>query len=183
MTFPHEGFLITIDQLSYHDPPSHNSPIRSISSMVYVESMDYVSTNTIGVDPTPIKCEPIALVPPPHHLSLEVRQVQPLLGTLTTYASPISKINFVSSSIVSDAITYFYGLQYLVHHNHLTDCFVNPQNLVHHSRLIEYFVDPQHPIYHSHPIDYFFNPQHPFHHIYLTYFFYDPQHPPFKVIL
>ena len=36
--------------------------------MSYVDSMHYVSTTTISVDPTPIECDPTTLMPPPKDL-------------------------------------------------------------------------------------------------------------------
>ena len=42
--------------------------------MANVESMHYLSTITINVDPIPIECKPIALVPTPHHFGLEVQR-------------------------------------------------------------------------------------------------------------
>lgn len=93
MTFPHEGCLITIDQLSYHDPLSHTSPNRTTPFVDYVESMHYMSTTTIGGEPTPIECEPTTLVPPPQHINLEVGRVNLPLREPTSFVSPISKIN------------------------------------------------------------------------------------------
>ena len=71
MMFTHEGHLIIIDQLSHHDPASHISHNGTMPLVAYVDSMHYVSTTTIDVNPIPIECNPIALVPPPHHFGLE----------------------------------------------------------------------------------------------------------------
>lgn len=137
MTFPHDGCLITINQLSYHDPGSHTSPNKPIPFVAYVESMHYVSTTTINVDRTRIGCEHITLVPPPHHLDVEVVKFNPHLGEATSYVSPIFGSNFFPSSIVHDDMTFFHSPQHLVHHIHLTYHFDGPQHLVHHSHLID----------------------------------------------
>lgn len=92
ITFPHEVSIITIDQLSYHDPPpqtSHNITTPSITNM---ESMHYVSTTPIGVIPTPIECKPIALVPCPHHVDSEVGWSHPPLGEPRSSFSPVKKV-------------------------------------------------------------------------------------------
>ena len=83
MMFPHEGHLIAIYQLSYHDPPSHASHNKTTLLVVYTESMHYVSTTTDGVETTPIECEPVTLVPPPHNLGLEVGKAHLPSGTPT----------------------------------------------------------------------------------------------------
>jgi len=134
MTFPHEGCLITIDQLSYHDPPSHTSPIRPISYVAYVESMHYMSITTVDTNPTPIECEPTTLVPPPHHPSLEVSQVHSPLGEPTSCFSPIYESNFVFSPIVIDDINSLYGPQHPPRHSSSPNCLnsstIGPGNFI-----------------------------------------------------
>ena len=96
MTFPHEGCIITIDKLSYYDLSSHTSPNRTTPSISYAESIHYVSSTIISVDPTPIKCEPIYLVKPPHHPSMEVGWIHPFFGAPTSSVSPNFERNFVT---------------------------------------------------------------------------------------
>ena len=124
--FLHEVCLITIDQLSYHDPPSHSSPNKTTPSMAYMESMHFMSTTTIDDDPAPTECDLIALVPPPHHFGLEVGKVHLPLGEPTSRFSPVYESNFVFSPIVSDNTTCFLSPQYSIHHSHLTSYFDGP---------------------------------------------------------
>lgn len=71
MIFPHEGWIITIDQLSYSNPPTpqyfHN---RTSPHVSHIKSMHFVSTATTRATPTPLKNESMALESPPHHLGL-----------------------------------------------------------------------------------------------------------------
>jgi hypothetical protein len=61
MILPHEGHIVTIDQLSYFDPPSYDSHNKISYYVTHIESMHYVSTTTSCVSSTPIKCDPMAL--------------------------------------------------------------------------------------------------------------------------
>lgn len=81
----------------------------------------YVSTTNIGVDPTPIECNPIALVPPPPHFGLEVGRAHPLLEEPTSHVSLIYENNFVSTPIKSDNITYLHGPEHSPHPSSSTD--------------------------------------------------------------
>ena len=64
------GCIITINQLCYYNPPQHTSHNKTIPYVSHMQSMHYVSTTTIRV--TPMESEPMAIVPPPHHIDLEV---------------------------------------------------------------------------------------------------------------
>ena len=96
--------------------------------------MHYVSTTTVGDDPTPIECEPTTLVPPPQHLGLEVRRVHLPLGAPTSFVSPISKSNFSSSPIMNEGINSFHGLQHPTHQSsstiYLTRSTIGPGNFI-----------------------------------------------------
>lgn len=131
---PHGGHLIAIDQLSYHDPPSHTSLNRTTPSVAYAKSMHYVSTPTIGGKSTPIECEPTTLVSPPHHFSLEVGRVHPPLGEATSSVSPIYKSNFSSSPTVTDGINSFHSPQHPTHQcsfmSYLTSSTIGPDNFI-----------------------------------------------------
>ena len=54
MIFPHEGCIITIDQLSYTDPPPQDSHNIISHHVAHIESMHYVSITTRHVTLTPL---------------------------------------------------------------------------------------------------------------------------------
>ena len=104
--------------------------------MAYVDSMHDVSTTNIGVNPTPIECEPIALVPPPPQFGLEVGRVHPLLEAPTSCVSLIYDSNFVSTPIESNNITYFHDIEYSPHSRSSMDGLngstIKPRNYIYH---------------------------------------------------
>ena len=83
--------------------------------MDYVDSMHYVFTTKIVVDPTTIECEPITLVSPPPHFGLEFGWYHPLLEEPTSRVSLIYENNFVSTPVKSDNISSFHGPEYSPH--------------------------------------------------------------------
>lgn len=71
MKFPHEGHIITIDQLSYGEHPSIASPDRISNSVTHTAPMHYVSTSPHCEAFTPIECRNVALEQPPYPFSSE----------------------------------------------------------------------------------------------------------------
>lgn len=82
-----------------------------------------------SVNPTPIECKPITLVPPPHHLGLDVGKIHPPSGALTSGVSPIFENNHVFSPIVYEDITSFLGPRNNPHQGYPMDYLDGPTPL------------------------------------------------------
>ena len=49
MFFPHNGNIVTIDQLTYHEPKSQASPESTISSIANQQTVDSLTSVSLGV--------------------------------------------------------------------------------------------------------------------------------------
>ena len=49
MSFPHNGKIVTIDQLTYHEPKSQTSPETTISSIANKQTVDSLTNVSPGV--------------------------------------------------------------------------------------------------------------------------------------
>ena len=49
MSFPHNGKIVTIDQLSYHEPPSQTSSETTISSVANKQTVDSLTSVSPGI--------------------------------------------------------------------------------------------------------------------------------------
>ena len=70
ISFPHNGKIVTIDQLTYHEPPSQNPSETTISSVTNKQTVDsltsvspgvYKDSSLLGTFP----CRPPPLIPDP----------------------------------------------------------------------------------------------------------------------
>ena len=90
MSFPHNGKIVTINQLTYHEPPSQTSPEMTISSVANKQTVDSLTSVSPGVYKDSSLLGTFPNLPPPPITDPSLSNVCMMQSSQATHKRPAS---------------------------------------------------------------------------------------------